>query len=84
MRIPGGQLSASSMSASAGEAGAVWARLGADVQRVDDETIEARWGDAPLAVRIVAGDDVGARGLRFTDAVHLDHDPVLGPPVIAV
>ncbi len=65
-------------------AGAVWSRLGADVQRIDDEAIEARWGDAPLSVRIVAGDDVGARGLRFTDAVHHDHDPVLGPPVIAV
>jgi catechol 2,3-dioxygenase-like lactoylglutathione lyase family enzyme len=62
-------------------AGAVWSALGADVDG-DREGFVARWDGSPLTVRVVAGEDTHAIGLRFTGTTHHDHDPTLGPPII--
>ena len=59
----------------------VWTALGADVI-ADDGGLLCSWGDAPLTVRIAAGEPAGPVALRMHGAPDLPQDPVLGPHVI--
>jgi catechol 2,3-dioxygenase-like lactoylglutathione lyase family enzyme len=56
----------------------VWSTLGAAVRR-DDDVLVARWPDAPLDVRIEAGEDAGPVGLRFSGAPALPEIADTGP-----
>ncbi|MEX1177581.1 MAG: VOC family protein [Nitriliruptor sp.] len=57
----------------------VWATLGARIEELDEDTFEARWGDAPLTVRVERGATAGPRGLRFDPDPGLPADDVAGP-----
>jgi catechol 2,3-dioxygenase-like lactoylglutathione lyase family enzyme len=56
----------------------LWTTLGAEVTDEDD-AFRARWGDAPIDVRVESGRTAGPRGLRFTPDPHLPADDVAGP-----
>ena len=60
----------------------VWTALGADVA-LDGDHLLCSWGDAPLTVRIAAGEPAGPVGLRMGGAPELPQAPTLGPAVIA-
>jgi catechol 2,3-dioxygenase-like lactoylglutathione lyase family enzyme len=59
----------------------VWRTLGATTRREGDAVV-ASWSDAPLDVRIEAGEEAGPLGLRFTDAPSLPDDVKVGPRTI--
>jgi hypothetical protein len=61
----------------------VWRTLGATTRR-DGDTVIASWPDAPLDVRIEAGEKAGPVGLRFTDAPALPEDVKVGPRILVV
>jgi catechol 2,3-dioxygenase-like lactoylglutathione lyase family enzyme len=56
----------------------VWRTLGATI-RCDGDAVLASWSDAPLDVRIEAGDEAGSSGLRFADAPALPTLTDIGP-----
>jgi catechol 2,3-dioxygenase-like lactoylglutathione lyase family enzyme len=56
----------------------IWTTLGADLTD-DGDGFLARWGDAPISVRIVPGDEAGPIGLRFAPDPKLPPDDVAGP-----
>jgi methylmalonyl-CoA/ethylmalonyl-CoA epimerase len=61
----------------------VWSTLGAEVAPdTDGEAIVARWGDAPLTVRVETGTVPGPRGLRLAPDPALPGDDVAGPATL--
>lgn len=56
----------------------LWTTLGATVVD-EDEGFTARWGEAPIDVRVVPGEQPGPLGLRFTPDPQLPADDVAGP-----
>jgi catechol 2,3-dioxygenase-like lactoylglutathione lyase family enzyme len=56
----------------------LWTLLGAEVQD-EDEGFRARWGEAPIDVRVEPGPTAGPRGLRLTPDPQLAADDVAGP-----
>lgn len=59
----------------------VWTTLGAEVVE-DGDALVARWGDAPLTVRIEAGTGAGPIGLRFAPDPQLPASDVAGPATL--
>jgi catechol 2,3-dioxygenase-like lactoylglutathione lyase family enzyme len=60
----------------------VWTALGGDVEQAYG-ALTVRWPDAPLTVRVEAGSEPEAVGLRFTGTEPLPADPASGPAVLA-
>lgn len=56
----------------------LWTTLGAELE-ADGDGFVARWGDAPISVRVLPGDDAGPVGLRFDPDPKLPPDDVAGP-----
>lgn len=56
----------------------VWTTLGAELTWWGDDTFEARWGDAPLTVRVERDVGAGPRGLRFDPDPGLPDDDLAG------
>lgn len=61
----------------------LWSTLGAEIVRLDDDALEARWQDSPLTVRIERGETAGPLGLRFSPDPELPSDDVAGPMTLA-
>ncbi|MDX1620429.1 MAG: VOC family protein [Nitriliruptorales bacterium] len=59
----------------------VWSLLGATVAREEDSLL-ARWADAPLEVSVIHGDTPGPVGLRFSGTDRFPPDDRLGPAVL--
>lgn len=59
----------------------LWASLGA-VLTDDGAGFLARWGEAPITVRVVPGDTAGPVGLRFDPDPQLPADDVAGPATL--
>jgi catechol 2,3-dioxygenase-like lactoylglutathione lyase family enzyme len=59
----------------------LWTTLGAEL--VDDQDgFTARWGEAPVDVRVVPGGSAGPLGLRFSPDPQLPADDVAGPATL--
>lgn len=65
------------------EAARIWGVLGARVEHRGDH-LDVRWSDAPLSVRVVAGEQARSLGLRFKGAPGLPRDPEAGAAIIPV